>query len=140
VHRSNLRPCNGPAPVTVPKRRQTSVEEVPTPDPESEMTSLEAECVLVEEVPCFKEKLAVVPTSEHQEQPVPGDRDSFKDQMEESDRRGYCSKPECNETLDDTLGVPPVFLEPETEIVHLPAENPVIKPVPTPRKRKEEGG
>lgn len=139
VHRSNLRPCNGPAPVTVPKRRQTSVEEVPTPDPESEMTSLEAECVLVEEVPCFKEKLAVVPTSEHQEQPVPGDRDSFKDQMEESDRRGYCSKPECNETLDDTLGVPPVFLEPETEIVHLPAENPVIKPVPTPRKRKEEG-
>ncbi|CAM4557621.1 unnamed protein product [Leuciscus chuanchicus] len=136
VHRSNLRPCNNPVPM--PRRRQTSVEEVPSPDSESEITSLEAECVLVEEVPCLKEKLTVEPASERQRQPVPGHRDRFKNQTEESDRRGYCSEPERNETPDETLGVTTVFLEPETESVHLPAENPAMRPVPAPRKERKE--
>ncbi|CAM4690242.1 unnamed protein product [Leuciscus chuanchicus] len=103
------------------------------------MTSLEAECVLVEEVPCPKEKLTVAPASERQRQPVPGRRDCFKDQTEESDKRGSVGFVGPTRPVENsTLGVTPVSLEPETESVHLPAENPAMRPVSAPRKEREE--
>lgn len=138
VHRSNLRPCNSPVPVPIPRRRKSPVLEVPTSPAESEIPSLETECVLVEEVLCPGEKLTLVSTSESAKQPVPQLGDYLNDQEEESGMSGDWSGPASHETHDDNLEVTPVFREPETGSVHLPAENPAMRPVPTPRKKREE--
>uniref|UniRef100_A0A8C2AXX8 Gypsy retrotransposon integrase-like protein 1 n=2 Tax=Cyprinus carpio TaxID=7962 RepID=A0A8C2AXX8_CYPCA len=52
VHRSNLRLCANPFPVPMPRCRKPPVQDEIISDSEPEMPSLEAECVLVEEVLC----------------------------------------------------------------------------------------
>lgn len=138
VHRSNLRPCNNPVPVPTPRNRKPPIKEVCTSAPESEMPSLEVECVLVEEVLCPVEKLTVAPTSECPKQSAPELEDCFYDQVEQSDTSGDISGPESHGIPDGVLEVTPTSVDSGKESVHLPAGDPVMRPVPTPRNKRGE--
>lgn len=94
------------------------MQEVPTSPVESEIPSLEAECVLVEEVLCPKEELTLVSTSESAKQPGFQLGDYLDDQEEESILSGDWLGPASHETHDGTLKETPAFLEPETESVY----------------------
>ncbi|KAK3561697.1 hypothetical protein QTP86_012539 [Hemibagrus guttatus] len=138
VHRSNLRPCNNPVPVPMLRNRKSPIKEVCTSAPESRMPSLDAECVLVEEVLCPVEKLIVAPTSECPKQPVPELEDCFYDQVEQSDTSGDSSGPESLGIPDGALEVMPTALDSGKESLHLPAGDPVMRPVPAPRNKRGE--
>ncbi|KAK3517143.1 hypothetical protein QTP86_019142, partial [Hemibagrus guttatus] len=138
VHRSNLRPCNNPVPVPMPRNRKPLIKEVCTSTPESGMPSLEVECVLVEEVLCPVEKLIVAPNSECPKQPVPELEDCFYDQVEQSDTNGDSSGPESHGIPDGALEVMPTSVDSGKESVHLPAGDPVMRPVPAPRNKRGE--
>ncbi len=134
VHRSNIRLCTNSVPVPMPRCRKPPIRDVMTSDSEPDMPSMEAECVLVEEVLCPRQKTTAASIPECAEQPVPEPRDCLNHQVEHPASRGDCSGPESHGIHDDTLEVTSVSVESETESVHLPAENPAMRPVPTPRK------
>ncbi len=134
VHRSNLRLCTNSVPMPMPRCRKPPIRDVMTSDSEPDMPSMEAECVLVEEVLCPRQKTTAASIPECAEQPVPEPREYLNHQVEHPARRGDCSGPESHGIRDDTLEVTSVSVESETESVHLPAENPAMRPVPTPRK------
>ncbi len=56
VHRSNIRLCTNSVPVPMPRCRKPLIRDVMTSDSEPDMPSMEAECVLVEDVLCPRQK------------------------------------------------------------------------------------
>lgn len=140
VHRSNLRLCANPFPVPMPRCRKPPVQDEIISDSEPEMPSLEAECVLVEEVLCPWEQATAASIPECAERPVPEPGDCLNHQVEHPARRGDCARFENQEITDDTLEVTSTSVELEAEGVHLPVGDPAMRPVPTPRKIRKESG
>lgn len=135
VHRCNLRPCESPVPVPMPRSRKPPIREVSASVSESEVPSLDAECVLVEEIHGPGEVQTVTQVSEGPELPVPEPEACFSNEgLEENNVFS-----EGCEVSDDSLTANPISLEPETESDYLPVESPVASPVPTPRKKREKG-
>uniref|UniRef100_A0A8C2FMX4 Integrase catalytic domain-containing protein n=1 Tax=Cyprinus carpio TaxID=7962 RepID=A0A8C2FMX4_CYPCA len=87
VHRSNLRLCANPFPVPMPRCRKPPVQDEIISDSEPEMPSLEAECVLVEEVLCPWEQATAASIPECAERPVPEPGDCLNHQVEHPARR-----------------------------------------------------
>lgn len=79
------------------------------------MPSMEAECVLVEEVQWSRKKQTVTQASEYPDQPMPEFGDCSDHQEEELGEDSVFSEPESQEVLDDALIVEPVAVKPETE-------------------------
>ncbi|KAM9501779.1 uncharacterized protein Hap1MRO34_013895 [Clarias gariepinus] len=138
VHRSNLRPCNSSVPVPMPRRQKPPAKDIPTSALEAVMPSQEAECVLVEEVLCPREEMGVASASKDSEPQVPELGDCSYYQAEQSETTGNRSEPESCELPENTLEETPVSVEQEIGSVHLPAEHLVMRPMPTPRKKREE--
>ncbi|XP_057194088.1 protein NYNRIN-like [Triplophysa rosa] len=138
VHRSNLRPCGNPVPVPRPRSQKPPERELHTRVSEPEMPSLEAECVLVEEVTCPREMQAVTLPSEDPEQPVFELEACLDEEVEEPAQSNMCSGPGSHVEPEDTLNVQPASIELGNESIHLPAESPQLRPVPIPRKKCHE--
>lgn len=130
VHRSNLRICTNPVPM--PRCLKLPVRDEMASGSEPEMPSLEAECVLWEEMLCPREKATAAVLPGCAEQPVPESSNHLNHQVEHTAEGGGSTRP------DDSLEVTSVSVEAEAECVHLPVEGPVMRPVPTPRKIRRE--
>ena len=134
VHRANLRPCVGPVPVPVPRRRHQATAPL-----DELVSSLEPEMEFVEPEFVLEEKVRY-PAAEHAATQEPENLDLKIVETEghpDDEAEDELEQELCNMHEEDLEVEPVPCSHPTTESISTPAKEPEERPVPAPRRRKE---